>query len=88
MDKLKNITLKIFTPDGILYDDEVESVTLPSSKGPFTVLINHAPIISSLIKGRIEYKVDEDNSSMIDVESGFVEVKENVVTVCLETVIK
>ena len=88
MDKAKNITLKIFTPDGILYDDEVESVTLSSPKGPFTVLIHHAPIISSLVKGKIEYKVDDDNTSMIDVNSGFVEVKNNIVTVCLETVIK
>ena len=85
---MKNITLKIFTPDGVLYDGEVESVTLPSEKGPFTVLLNHAPIISSLIKGNIEYKVDDESSSRIDVDSGFVEVKNNVVTVCLETVIK
>ena len=84
---MKNITLKIFTPDGILYNGEVTSVTLPGTQGVFTVLINHAPIISSLTKGKIKYMVDED-ISMIDVSSGFVEVKNNIVTVCLETVIK
>ena len=84
---MKNIILKIFTPDGILFNDEVTSVTLPGKKEVFTVLINHAPIISSLTKGDIKYKIDEDIFK-IDVDSGFVEVKNNVVTVCLETVIK
>ena len=84
---MKEITLEIFTPDGILFNGEVTSVMLPGTKGVFTVLKNHAPIISSLTKGKIKYIID-DKSSVIETNGGFVEVKNNVVIVCLETVIK
>lgn len=84
---MNNILLEIYTPDGVLFNGEVTSVTLPGTKGPFTVLKNHAPIISSLTEGEIKYVVDK-KFSKIEVNSGFVEVKKNIVTVCLETIIK
>lgn len=84
---MNNILLEIYTPDGVLFNGEVASVTLPGTKGPFTVLKNHAPIISSLTEGEIKYVVDK-KFSKIEVDSGFVEVKKNIVTVCLETIIK
>lgn len=87
MEEKNNILLEIFTPDGIIFNDKVASVALPGTKGGFSVLHNHAPIISSLTKGSIIYKVNDD-SSTIEVNGGFVEVKNNVVTVCLETIIK
>ncbi len=89
MDKIEidNITLEIFTPDGILFNGKVASVSLPGTKGIFTVLTNHAPIISSLSKGAIKYTID-NNASKIEANGGFVEVKNNIVTVCLETIIK
>ncbi len=84
---MKNIRLEIYTPDGVLFNGEVSSVSLPGTKGPFTILNNHAPIISSLTEGKINYVVNR-KTSKIKVNSGFVEVKNNIVTVCLETIIK
>ena len=87
MEELNNILLEVFTPDGVIFSDKVASVTLPGTKGVFSVLKNHAPIISSLTKGNIIYKID-DEPFKIEANGGFVEVKDNVVTVCLERVIK
>ena len=84
---MNNIRLEIFTPDGVLFNGEVTSVTLPGTSGPFTILNNHAPIISSLKEGIIKYVVGKKIST-IKVNAGFVEVKNNIVTVCLETIIK
>ncbi len=81
---MSNLKLEIYTPTGGLFNGKVTSVTLPGTKGLFTVLNNHGAIISSLTKGQIKYTIDEEIST-IDVLSGFVEVKNNVVTVCLET---
>ena len=81
------LKLEIYTPNGVLFNGKVTSVTLPGTKGIFTVLKNHGAIISSLTKGVIKYVIDEEITT-IDVLGGFVEVKNNVVTVCLETVIK
>lgn len=81
------LKLEIYTPNGVLFNGKVTSVTLPGTKGIFTVLKNHGAIISSLTEGVIKYTIDEETST-IDVLGGFAEVKKNVVTVCLETVIK
>lgn len=84
---MDNLKLTIYTPDGILFNGEVTSVTLPGTKGPFTVMKNHGAIISSLTGGIIKYIIDEKDST-IEVLGGFAEVKNNVVTVCLETIIE
>ena len=94
---MNNIKLEIYTPDGTLINDEVYSVTLPGTKGPFTVLNNHGPIISSLKEGIIKYAISIEDSGIrdnkfelykIEVKGGFVEVNNNIVTVSLEKTIK
>ena len=87
---MKSLTLKIYTPSGMLFDGEVYSVTLPGAKEIFTVLKDHGAIISSLKEGVIKYKMNKDDEEVFTIEvlGGFVEVKKNVVTVTLETVIK
>lgn len=84
---MKNFRLEIYTPDGVLFNGEVNSVTLPGTNGIFTVLYNHGAIISSLTEGNIKYLIEKEIST-IKVIGGFAEVKDNVVTVCLETIIK
>lgn len=79
------MTLEIITPEQVYFSGEITSVTLPGKNGSFTIWENHAPLISSLTKGKITYKVN--NTDMyLDVESGFVEVNRNVVSVCLELI--
>ena len=77
------LRLRIIAPDRLVYEGEVESVTLPGTLGSFTVLYNHAPIISSLDMGKITYK-DADGATDIAVKSGFAEVKDNILSVCVE----
>ena len=84
---MNNLRLEIYTPNGILFNGEVTLVTLPGTKGIFTVLKNHGALISSLTEGKIKYLIEKEIST-IDVLGGFAEVKNNVVTVCLETIIK
>lgn len=78
-----DIRLNIISPESTILDEMVDNVTLPGSVGPFMVLKNHAPIISSLEKGVIKYKIHDEIHS-ISIASGFVEVKSNVVMVCVE----
>lgn len=75
--------LEIITPEQIYFSGEVTSVTLPGTIGLFTVWENHAPLISSLTKGKISYKVDKDVTELI-VDGGFAEINNNIVTVCIE----
>lgn len=81
--KDSSITLDILSPEKSIFSGEVSFVTLPGGKAPFTVLHNHAPIISTLSQGKLSW-VAEGEEKSIAVSGGFVEVKENRVTVCVE----
>ncbi|MBR3660180.1 MAG: ATP synthase F1 subunit epsilon [Bacteroidaceae bacterium] len=77
------LKLRIIAPDRLVFEGEVESVTLPGTVGSFTVLDRHAPIISSLENGKISYK-DANGQTDIVVRSGFAEVSHNILSICVE----
>lgn len=81
--KKGSLLLEILSPEKSLFKGCVTSVMLPGGKAPFTVLHNHAPIISSLCKGRVVWYVDGKENGL-DVSGGFVKVADNNVTVCVE----
>ena len=72
------------TPEKVEYDGEAESVTVPGTKGNFEILQGHAPIISSLQTGIVEYATAGGKATLA-VTGGFVEVQKNEVSVCVET---
>lgn len=80
---MDNILLTIYSPERIILEKMVSKVSLPGTKGPFVVLHNHAPIISSLEEGRIVF-MSSGVEQNVDISSGFVEVAYNKVTVCAE----
>lgn len=73
----------IFTPSEMLLDVDTESVTIPGTEGLFTVLDNHAPIISSMGVGKLKCST-ANGVHEFQVKGGFVEVKDNIISVCLE----
>lgn len=81
---MDNIHLVIYSPERIILDRMVAKVSLPGSRGRFMVLMNHAPLISSLEEGRISFAADGGPQENVDIRSGFVEIAFNEVTVCAE----
>lgn len=77
------LKLKVLSPSQLLFEGKVSSVTLPGSVSPFTVLDSHAPIISSLEKGLVVC-TDSDGEHSFVSNGGFVEVRDNVVCVCID----
>ena len=77
------LKLKIVSPERIVFNGEVESVTVPGSAGEFEILGDHAPIISSLETGTVTYVTSEGRLSL-PVRGGFVSVQKNEVNVCVE----
>ena len=77
------LKLKIISPERVIFKGDVESVKVPGTLGNFEILNNHAPIISSLVDGKVEYAAN-GGSHTIDIEGGFVEVKKNEVNLCVE----
>jgi len=75
--------LEIITPEQIIFSGEVSAVTLPGEAGLFTVLENHAPIISTLVSGKIMYRTAEKDN-FLDIAGGFVDVNKNNLNLCVE----
>lgn len=75
--------LKILSPEKLEREAEVQSVTLPGALGRFTVLKNHAALISNLVKGTITYKLEDGTEQQIDVDGGVADVMNNVIRVCI-----
>lgn len=76
--------LKIISAEDILFEGEVNSVSLPGKMGEFTVLRNHASLISVLVPGKIRYKAATDtNEGEISVSGGLADIDRNVISVCI-----
>ncbi len=58
---------------------------MPGISGSFEVLDKHAPLVSALKAGRVKVLKDKQNHvTSYDIQSGFVEVLNNKVTVLVE----
>jgi len=77
------MNIEIISPEKLIYAGEAEAVSLPGLLGSFTVLDHHAPIISVLQAGQLVYKVG-GGATELAISSGFVEVKDNKVSICVE----
>lgn len=76
------MTLKIISATEVLFEGDVEMVTLPGEKGRFTVLNNHASLISTLVAGDIIYRHDSE-TSIKHIDGGIADVDNNLVSVCV-----
>ena len=72
----------IISPEKVLFEGDVQRIKVPGAQGAFEILNNHAPIISILSKGKVECL--GDSNFEIVITSGFVEVVDNKVSICVE----
>lgn len=75
--------LRIISAEDILFEGDVAAVHLPGTQGAFTVLKNHASLISTLAPGRVGYELPGGADDGVDIQGGIVDVDNNVVAVCI-----
>ena len=80
---MSDLQLEIITPETVLYKGTVELVEVPGKRGRFTVLVNHAPIISTLEKGTIRVKDINGKEDNFDCTAGYLECSDNKVSILL-----
>ena len=89
------ITLTILSPGGTLCSAQVEKVSFPGAKGLFTVYPEHAPLLSSLLPGTIEWTAADGSTGSVAVRAdgstgsvavraGCVRVHDDNVEACVE----
>lgn len=76
------MTLNIISAEKVEFTGEVTKVTMPGALGLFTVLENHAALISSLVAGKMVYTI-EGKDVELEIKGGIADVNHNVVSVCL-----
>jgi F-type H+-transporting ATPase subunit epsilon len=83
---MAELNLEIISPSKAVYSGTVKSATLPGTKGSFQVLVNHAPLISTLDVGLIVVQVDNINKLYFSTAGGTVEVLNNKILVLADSV--
>ncbi len=76
----KSLKLHLVTPDRTIFEGEVEEFTAPGSVGPFTIMFNHAPIVSALVPGIFKWMPASADTRYL-LGGGFLEFHENGATV-------
>jgi len=76
--------LKIITPEQLLFEGDVDLIQVPGAKGTFDVLKNHAPIISTLVRGKVKVKTVAGKEEFFDIPGGVIQVKQNQIIVLTE----
>jgi F-type H+-transporting ATPase subunit epsilon len=78
--------LEILTPDETVFSGNINSVTVPGTKGPFTILKNHAPIISTLESGELSLLTTNGIDLLYEISEGMIEVNQNRIMVLAEKI--
>ena len=78
------LKLEIVTPEKKVVETDADSVTVPTASGEAGILPNHAPLISALKPGILEF-TNRGASERIAIAGGFVEVNHDKVTVLADS---
>ncbi|CAK0764979.1 ATP synthase epsilon chain [Gammaproteobacteria bacterium] len=78
--------IDILTPEETYFSGEVISIIVPGAAGWLGVLINHAPLMTPLTKGRLELLMSDHSKKFFSIEGGFFEIFYNQATVLVEKI--
>ncbi|MCD4760671.1 F0F1 ATP synthase subunit epsilon [bacterium] len=84
---MKQIKLKIVTPEKILFEQTVSQVSVSTVMGEITILPNHRPLVSQLAPGEVVVKTNgtETEEELMAISGGFIEVLPDQVVVLADT---
>lgn len=78
---------ELVSPEKLLYTGEVEAVVVPGTEGEFTVLKDHAPVMSSMKPGIVEIEASAGAKTKLFVFGGFADVSPKGLTILAEQAI-
>ncbi|AZU64590.1 F0F1 ATP synthase subunit epsilon [Neobacillus mesonae] len=81
---MKTIKVSVVTPDGPVYESEVEMVSTKAKTGELGILPGHVPMVAPLEIGIVRLKKD-GKTELVAVSGGFLEVRPEQVTVLAQS---
>ena len=80
--------LSIISAESKVFEGQVENILVPGMLGDFLVLPNHAPCISSIRPGFLEFAEGSSRKQRFFVSGGIIEVIDNAVSVLVDSAIE
>ncbi len=77
------ITIEIVSPEHLILSEEAQSVSVPGQEGYFTVLGEHAPLMTTLKPGFIRVVIGSKTQTYY-VQGGFADISPDGVTILAE----
>jgi F-type H+-transporting ATPase subunit epsilon len=75
---------ELVSPERLMFSGEVEAVIVPGTEGQFTVLKDHAPLMTRLKPGIVEVDETDTKKSRLFVRGGFADVAPSGLTILAE----
>jgi F-type H+-transporting ATPase subunit epsilon len=75
---------ELVSPEKLLFSGDVESVVAPGAEGQFTVLKDHAPVMTTLKSGVVAISADDGKVEKLFVRGGFADVNAAGFTILAE----
>jgi F-type H+-transporting ATPase subunit epsilon len=79
----RQLFCRIITPEETIFDDEVDLVIVRIADGEIGVLVDHAPVVSTVEIGDVRIHQD-DERHVFATSDGFFKVSENLVQILVE----
>ena len=79
--------LSIISAESKVFEGKVEKILVPGMVGDFLVLSNHAPCISSIRPGFLEFSEGTSDKQRYFVSGGIIEVINNMVSVLVDSAV-
>lgn len=77
---MNTINLQIVTIEKKIFDEKVDSISLPTPMGEIGILPNHVPLVTSLTEGEIKIEKGKEISNLT-CTGGFAQIQPNKVIV-------
>ena len=84
---INKFDLTIISAESKVFEGKVENILVPGMVGDFLVLANHAPCISSIRPGFLEFSEGTSDKQRYFVSGGIIEVINNMVSVLVDSAI-
>jgi F-type H+-transporting ATPase subunit epsilon len=81
---MKTLKVSVVTPDGPVYESDVDMVVARAQSGELGVLPGHIPMVAPLQIGGVRMKKG-DKTEQVAVNGGFLEVRPDKVTILAQT---
>jgi F-type H+-transporting ATPase subunit epsilon len=78
---MPSFRFELVAPERLIFSGEAESVVVPGTEGEFTVLKDHAPVISALRPGVVVIEQTGTAKQRLYVRGGFAEVAPSGLTI-------